>query len=110
MVSSQCKIGVVGAGSSGLFLGILLTQQGYQVDIFEKFPDVRTDGCGILLVTSGMKALQAGSRQLCEKLWLLELQLVILSFAILRVNWLILALLNIQPMNYQQCLYIVRRF
>lgn len=68
MVSSQCKIGVVGAGSSGLFLGILLTQQGYQVDIFEKFPDVRTDGCGILLVTSGMKALQAGSRQLCEKI------------------------------------------
>jgi salicylate hydroxylase len=46
MVSSQCKIGVVGAGSSGLFLGILLTQQGYQVDIFEKFSEVRTDGCG----------------------------------------------------------------
>jgi salicylate hydroxylase len=67
MVSSQCKIGIIGAGSSGLYLGMLLSQQGYQVDIFEKFPDVRTDGCGILLVTSGMKALQTGSPQLCQK-------------------------------------------
>jgi salicylate hydroxylase len=68
MVSSQCKIGIIGAGSSGLYLGLLLTQQGYQVDIFEKFPDVRTDGCGILLVTSGMKALQTGNPQLCKKI------------------------------------------
>jgi 2-polyprenyl-6-methoxyphenol hydroxylase-like FAD-dependent oxidoreductase len=68
MVSSQCKIGIIGAGSSGLYLGILLTQQGYQVDIFEKSPEVRTDGCGILLVTSGMKALQTGNPQLCQKI------------------------------------------
>jgi 2-polyprenyl-6-methoxyphenol hydroxylase-like FAD-dependent oxidoreductase len=42
MVASQSKIGIIGAGSSGLYLGILLTQQGYQVDIFEKSPDIRT--------------------------------------------------------------------
>jgi salicylate hydroxylase len=68
MVASQTKIGIIGAGSSGLYLGILLTQQGYQVDIFEKSPEIRTDGCGILLVTSGMKALQTGNPQLCQEI------------------------------------------
>lgn len=68
MVASQSKIGIIGAGSSGLYLGILLAQQGYQVDIFEKSPEIRTDGCGILLVTSGMEALQAGNPELCQKI------------------------------------------
>jgi 2-polyprenyl-6-methoxyphenol hydroxylase-like FAD-dependent oxidoreductase len=64
MIASQTKIGIIGAGSSGLYLGMLLTQQGYHVDIFEKSPKIRTDGCGILLVISGMEALQAGNHKL----------------------------------------------
>lgn len=68
MVASQSKIGIIGAGSSGLYLGILLTQQGYQVDLFEKSPHVRTDGCGILLISNGIEAIQAGNPQLSQKI------------------------------------------
>ncbi len=68
MVSSQCKIGIIGAGSSGLYLAILLTQQGYRVDIFEKSPSPRTDGCGILLISNGMEILRQGNPQLCQKI------------------------------------------
>jgi ketopantoate reductase len=37
MVSSQSRIGIIGAGSSGVYLAILLIQQGFQVD--QKFLD-----------------------------------------------------------------------
>lgn len=68
MVSSDCKIGIIGAGSSGIYLAILLIQQGYQVDLFEKSPSPRTDGCGILLISQGLAALKQGNRQLCQKI------------------------------------------
>ncbi len=68
MITSPYKIGIIGAGSSGLYLAILLAQRGYQVDVFEKSPYPRTDGCGILLVSSGMQVLQQGNSQLCEKI------------------------------------------
>ncbi|MEG5034398.1 NAD(P)-binding protein [Microcoleus sp. AT3-D2] len=54
MVSSQSRIGIIGAGTSGAYLAILLIQQGFQVDLFEKAPYPRTDGCGILIVQAGM--------------------------------------------------------
>ncbi|MDZ8035952.1 FAD-dependent oxidoreductase [Nostoc sp. DedSLP04] len=57
MVSSNSKIGIIGAGTSGAYLASLLIQEGFQVDLFEKAPVVRTDGCGILIVQSGMEAL-----------------------------------------------------
>lgn len=68
MVSSTCRVGIVGAGTTGVYLASLLTQQGYHVDIFEKAPAPRTDGCGILLVQAGMKALFAGNSALCEQM------------------------------------------
>jgi phytoene dehydrogenase-like protein len=34
MVSIDSKIGIIGAGSSVIFLAILLAQKGYQIDIF----------------------------------------------------------------------------
>lgn len=62
------RVGIVGAGTSGVYLASLLVEQGYQVTVFEKAPYPRTDGCGILLVSSGMKALQQGNPHLCQKL------------------------------------------
>lgn len=68
MVSSDCKIGIIGAGSSGIYLAILLAQQGYRVDLFEKSPSPRTDGCGILLISQGLEVLRQGNHQLCQKI------------------------------------------
>jgi flavin-dependent dehydrogenase len=68
MVSSQSRIGIIGAGSSGVYLAILLIQQGFQVDLFEKAPHPRTDGCGITIVQAGMKALHQGNPQISQKI------------------------------------------
>ncbi|MEG4804201.1 NAD(P)-binding protein [Microcoleus sp. ARI1-B5] len=54
IVSSQSRIGIIGAGTSGAYLAILLIQQGFQVDLFEKAPHPRTDGWGIPIVQAGM--------------------------------------------------------
>jgi 2-polyprenyl-6-methoxyphenol hydroxylase-like FAD-dependent oxidoreductase len=68
MLSSKCRVGVVGAGTSGAYLARLLLKQGFQVTLFEKAPRPRTDGCGILLVQSGMETLQAGDPEICRKI------------------------------------------
>ncbi|MGK7932015.1 MAG: FAD-dependent monooxygenase [Microcystaceae cyanobacterium] len=68
MVKQNSRIGIIGAGTSGVYLAYLLLKQGYQVDIFEKSPTPRTDGCGILLVASGMEALRQGNPDLCYQL------------------------------------------
>jgi 2-polyprenyl-6-methoxyphenol hydroxylase-like FAD-dependent oxidoreductase len=68
MVASNCRIGIIGAGTSGIYLASLLRQQGYHVDVFEKAAEHRTDGCGILLVMDGMKALNVGNPELCQKI------------------------------------------
>jgi 2-polyprenyl-6-methoxyphenol hydroxylase-like FAD-dependent oxidoreductase len=49
----------VGAGSSGLLLALLLQRQGHQVCLFERASDLRPEGCGILLVRSGVEAIAA---------------------------------------------------
>ncbi|MEB3256958.1 MAG: NAD(P)/FAD-dependent oxidoreductase [Cyanobacteriota bacterium] len=51
----------MGAGSSGLLLAALLHKQGHRVKVFEKADGVRTDGCGILLVKSGVEAIAASA-------------------------------------------------
>ncbi|OCR02212.1 monooxygenase [Oscillatoriales cyanobacterium USR001] len=68
MVSTNTKIGIIGAGTSGAYLASLLIQEGFEVHLFEKAPVVRTDGCGILIVQSGMKALHQGNPQICQKI------------------------------------------
>jgi 2-polyprenyl-6-methoxyphenol hydroxylase-like FAD-dependent oxidoreductase len=57
----RLRVGVVGAGSSGLFLALLLQRQGHWVELFERAPALRTDGCGILLVSSGVEAVAAAA-------------------------------------------------
>ena len=53
------RVGVIGAGSSGLLLALLLQRLGHAVELFERAPALRTDGCGILLVSSGVEAAAA---------------------------------------------------
>ena len=53
------RVAIVGAGSSGLLLALLLQRQGQQVCLFERAPDLRPEGCGILLVRSGVEAIAA---------------------------------------------------
>jgi 2-polyprenyl-6-methoxyphenol hydroxylase-like FAD-dependent oxidoreductase len=66
MAASNCRIGIIGAGTTGVYLASLLAQHGFQADLFEKAPYPRTDGCGILLVQAGMEALQQGNPQICK--------------------------------------------
>jgi 2-polyprenyl-6-methoxyphenol hydroxylase-like FAD-dependent oxidoreductase len=59
VISQPLRIAIVGAGSAGLLLAVLLHRQGHDVRVFEKAARVRADGCGILLVKSGMDAIAA---------------------------------------------------
>ena len=69
VTTSPLRIAVIGAGSTGLYLTRLLLQAGHRVSLFEKAPQPRTDGCGILLVSSGVEAIAAsGDRPLLEQL------------------------------------------
>jgi 2-polyprenyl-6-methoxyphenol hydroxylase-like FAD-dependent oxidoreductase len=68
MIKKNSKIGIVGAGTTGVYLAGLLSKQGYKVDLFEKASSPRTDGCGILLVQDGMKALNEGNPSVCQKI------------------------------------------
>lgn len=67
MITTPKKIGIVGAGTSGLYLAILLNNQGFEVSIFERAPQARVEGCGILLIPSGLEALSFHSQQLCDE-------------------------------------------
>ena len=59
MSSPSLRVAVVGAGSAGLLLAALLHRQGHRVRVFEKAERLRADGCGILLVRSGVEAIAA---------------------------------------------------
>lgn len=68
MVSQNTRIGIIGGGTSGIYLAALLVRQGYTVDVFERSPQPRTEGCGILLISSGLSALAKGIPTLSPKL------------------------------------------
>lgn len=68
MGAGTLRIAVVGAGSTGLYLARLLLQQGHQVRLLERALRPRTEGCGILLVSSGLAAIAAGEPQLLDRL------------------------------------------
>ena len=96
METSRCRIGIIGAGTSGVYLATLLAEQGYQVTLFEKAPQPRTDGCGILLISSGLEAIQAHHPQLCQKLIAAGSPATRFEFRNLRGD-----LTNVQTVDYQ---------
>ena len=62
------KVGIVGAGTAGTYLAGLLARQGLSVTLFERSPSPRAEGCGIMVVTSGLEALHRGSPELCQRI------------------------------------------
>ena len=70
------RIGIVGAGPAGLFLAALLTDKGFCVDVFEQAPSLRADGCGIMLLPNGLRAIKRGCPEVyqdfCERGAILE--------------------------------------
>ncbi|KHO30074.1 FAD-dependent monooxygenase [Corynebacterium minutissimum] len=65
------RIGIIGAGISGLALGAALHRHGIDVQIYERHPRVRSGGAGITLAPNGLAALDAlgigaGFRELQE--------------------------------------------
>jgi len=97
MVSSQSRIGIIGAGSSGVYLAILLIQQGFQVTLFEKAPHPRTDGCGILIVQAGMEALHQGNPQISQKIINSGAPVKLFEFRNLRDD-----VINSEPVTYEE--------
>lgn len=55
------KIAVVGAGIAGMAPGILATQQGHQVSLFERERDVSDMGAGVTLWPNAMFVMQNGA-------------------------------------------------
>ena len=97
MVSSQSRIGIIGAGTSGVYLAILLIQHGFQVDLFEKAPHPRTDGCGILIVQAGMEALHQGNPQISQKIINSGAPVKLFEFRNLRDD-----VINSEPVTYEE--------
>ncbi len=60
------RIGIVGAGPAGLFLAALLTDKGFCVDVFEQAPSLRADGCGIMLLPNGLRAIKRGNPEVYQ--------------------------------------------
>lgn len=55
------RIGIVGAGTAGLYLALLLQRAGHSVRLFDRAASPRTQGCGILLVSAGLEAIAQGA-------------------------------------------------
>ena len=51
-------IAIIGAGISGLTLGIVLKKQNIPCIIFEKFPSISEYGAGISISRNGQKVLE----------------------------------------------------
>ena len=51
------KIGICGAGVGGLSTAIGLSSLGYDVDVFERAPDIRTTGAGFNLWPNAARAI-----------------------------------------------------
>lgn len=97
MVSLNSRIGIIGAGTSGVYLAILLIQRGFQVTLFEKAPHPRTDGCGILIVQAGMEALHQGNHQVTQKIINSGDAVKVFEFRNLRGG-----VINSEPVTYEE--------
>lgn len=58
-MSSHPPILIIGAGIGGLCTAIALQKQGFPVQVYEKVPELKGLGAGLILATNAMKALKA---------------------------------------------------
>ncbi|MES2713715.1 MAG: NAD(P)/FAD-dependent oxidoreductase [Pseudomonadota bacterium] len=55
---TQLSVAVIGAGVAGLAVGIRLAREGHHVTLFERFPEARPVGSGLMLQPTGLAALE----------------------------------------------------
>ena len=58
-MSSHPPILIIGAGIGGLCAAIALQKQGFPVQVYEKVPELKGLGAGLILATNAMKALKS---------------------------------------------------
>ncbi|MCM8537417.1 MAG: FAD-dependent monooxygenase [Lentisphaeraceae bacterium] len=58
MSKSHYNIAIVGSGAAGMSAALFLSKSGHEVTLFEKVPDPRPVGAGVLIQPAGMFALQ----------------------------------------------------
>lgn len=58
-MSSHPPILVIGAGIGGLTTAVALQKQGFPVEVYEKVPELKGLGAGLILATNAMKALKS---------------------------------------------------
>jgi 2-polyprenyl-6-methoxyphenol hydroxylase-like FAD-dependent oxidoreductase len=93
---NNCRVGIIGAGTSGVYLATLLAQQGFQVNLFEKALSPRTEGCGILIVQPGMRALQEGNPAIAQSIIAAGAPVTLYEFRNLRGG-----MISQQPVAYE---------
>src|SRR4051812_28078330 len=54
---ARLSLAVIGAGVAGLAAGIRLVRAGHQVTLFERFPEARPVGSGLMLQPTGLAVL-----------------------------------------------------
>ncbi|KAG2373661.1 hypothetical protein C9374_011950 [Naegleria lovaniensis] len=59
MIKSSLRIAAIGFGTAAPAFALFAAKMGHQVDIYEKFPEARPIGSGILLQPTGMKVLDS---------------------------------------------------
>mgnify|MGYP001613652317 CR=1 FL=1 len=53
------KVLVIGAGIGGLTAAVALTRKGHEVRVYERAPEVRPVGAGIMLASNATRVLDA---------------------------------------------------
>lgn len=79
-VTASLRVAVVGAGTAGMATALVLQRNAYQVSLFERAPQPRVEGCGVLLRGNALDyLLEAGLSDVVEKIY--DVALTIKSFS-----------------------------
>lgn len=59
-IMASLRVAVVGAGTAGMATALLLQRNAYQVSLFERAPQPRVEGCGVVLRGNALDSLLEG--------------------------------------------------